>query len=605
MIIPNYLYKNNTVDIKKMRQNIKNNYTRGLDSKLYGANYYDFMLFKGKTIKYNKSYIDSLAIADFSDLDIKDGTLYSNTNWSKAINDGINLYNIGFTGVDNGLISFRKDRISNEEFLKLYLNSNLKIETGDNRLFLNPVTGNTLEYEYPMHLIEDKERYIACKGGFYQGFFKLHGSNYQVLPHELNKDWVFHFELRPRSEYEVTSNLVNYTHENNKGIFFFMGTRAENKFWPFYKVNTKILNELKENSYQIDGYLAEGDKYSMVDNYSRESIVYLENKWVMEEPQESNYFNIGNNSFSLDAESLNNTILKIEKDNLITCEDYFVDAYFDQRCPTIDNNKFVEEDYIDEGLSIDFSNFTDSEGRKITEKGFAEIETDNKFLMFDRTSSGFTTKNWVEGTKVTLTRRQDWPNSNYFMLMNRTKTGYTVNSIDNYNEENQYDYNLYKDIRDNVFALRITDEGAIGYRYGVLNCDSDNKYELIEEYSKNNIIKTDEWNSINIRCTKISNNKMKLMFYVNGFLVFVSKDLKAFKFKAIDDVQEKQEGVPYNISIGGGSLGLLEAILPDYFAILGYVLPIERDFCGTFMGDIKSFKMYEGFIDYSSIANYL
>ena len=78
-----------------------------------------------------------------------------------------------------------------------------------------------------------------------------------------------------------------------------MGTRAENKFWPFYKVNTKILNELKENSYQIDGYLAEGDKYSMVDNYSRESIVYLENKWVMEEPQESNYFNIGNNSFSL------------------------------------------------------------------------------------------------------------------------------------------------------------------------------------------------------------------------------------------------------------------------------------------------------------------
>ena len=605
MTIPNYLYKNNSIDIKKMRQNIKNNYTRSFDTKLYSGNYYDFMLFKGKTIKYNKSYIDSLAIADFSDLDIKDGTLYSNTNWTKAINDGINLYNIGFTGVDNGLISFRKDRISNEEFLELYLNSSLKIETGDNRLFLNPVTGNTLEYEYPMHLIEDKERYIACKGGFYQGFFKLHGSNYQVLPHELNEDWVFHFELRPRSEYEVTSNLVNYTHDNNKGIFFFMGTRAENKFWPFYKVNTKILNDLKENSYQIDGYLAEGDKYSMVDNYSRESIVHLENKWVMEEPQESNYFNIGNNSFSLDTESLNNTILKIEKDNLITCEDYFVDAYFDQRCPTIDNNKFVEEDYIDEGLSIDFSNFTDSEGRKITEKGFVEIETDNKFLMFDRTSSGFTTKNWVEGTKVTLTRRQDWPNSNYFMLMNRTKTGYTVNSIDNYNEENQYDYNLYKDIRDNVFALRITDEGAIGYRYGVLNCDSDNKYELIEEYSKNNIIKTDEWNSINIRCTKISNNKMKLLFYVNGFLVFVSKDLKAFKFKAIDDVQEKQEGVPYNISIGGGSLGLLETILPDYFAILGYVLPIERDFCGTFMGDIKSFKMYEGFIDYSSIANYL
>ena len=604
MSFPNYLYKNKTVYIK-MHQNIKNNNVKSIDAKLYSAKYYDFMLYKGNTIN-SVNKLDEMSIIDVSDLDIIDGNLYSNINWSGATNNGVEMKDIGLTGIDNGLVSFRKDRITNAEFVKILTESKYNINANDKRFFLTPVTGNTQMYNYPMYIYnDDNEKYIACKGGFYQGFFKLHGSNYQVLPHELNEDWVFHFELRPRSEYKVTSNLVNYTHENNKGIFFFMGTRAENKFWPFYKVNTKILNELKENSYQIDGYLAEGDKYSMVDNYSRESIVYLENKWVMEEPQESNYFNIGNNSFSLDAESLNNTILKIEKDNLITCEDYFVDAYFDQRCPTIDNNKFVEEDYIDEGLSIDFSNFTDSEGRKITEKGFTEIETDNKFLMFDRTSSGFTTKNWVEGTKVTLTRRQDWPNSNYFMLMNRTKTGYTVNSIDNYNEEKQYDYNLYKDIRDNVFALRITDEGAIGYRYGVLNCDSDNKYELIEEYSKNNIIKTDEWNSINVRCTKISNNKMKLLFYVNGFLVFVSKDLKAFKFKAIDDVQEKQEGVPYNISIGGGSLGLLETILPDYFAILGYVLPIERDFCGTFMGDIKSFKMYEGFIDYSSIANYL
>lgn len=589
-----------------MKQNIKNNRDKSIKAKLYNGRYYDFSLYRGGIMIYNKAYIDSLAIADFSDLDIKDDKLYSKIGWPKAINEGVSLYNIGFTGVDNGLISFRKDRITNEEFLNLYLNSELNIESGDTSFFLSPVTGNTLEYEYPMYLTEnDNERYISCKGGFYQGFFKLHGSKYQVLPHKLDKDWVLHFELRPRSEYEVTSNLVNYTHENNKGIFFFMGTRAENKFWPFYKVNTKILNDLKENSYQIDGYLAEGDKYSMVDNYTKESIIHLENKWVMEEPQEKNYFNIGNNLFSLNTDSLNNTILKIEKDNLITCEDYFVDTYFDQKCPTIDNNKFVEEDYIDEGIIIDFNNFTDSEGRKITEKGFTEIETDNKFLMFDRTKNGFTTKNWVEGTKVTLTRRQDWPNSNYFMLMNRTKTGYTVNSIDKYNEENQYDYNLYKDIRDNVFALRITDEGAIGYRYGVFNCDNENKYELIEEYSKNNIIKTDVWNSINVRCAKISDNKMRLMFYVNGFLVFVSKDLKAFNFKAIDDVQEKQEGVPYNISIGGGSLGLLETILPDYFAILGYVLPIERDFCGTFMGDIKSFKMYEGFIDYSSITNYL
>jgi hypothetical protein len=75
--------------------------------------------------------------------------------------------------------------------------------------------------------------------------------------------------------------------------------------------------------------------------------------------------------------------------------------------------------------------------------------------------------------------------------------------------------------------------------------------------------------------------------------------------KALDDIYQRQEAVPYNMSLGGGSIGLLETILPDYYALPEYLLPIERDFCGTFIGDIKSFKIYEGFINYSSIANYL
>ena len=99
---------------------------------------------------------------------------------------------------------------------------------------------------------------------------------------------------------------------------------------------------------------------------------------------------------------------------------------------------------------------------------------------------------------------------------------------------------------------------------------------------------------------------MKILIYVNGFLIFVSKSLPSFNFKQIEnECTEKQETVPYNISLGGGSLGLLETILPNYYAISDYILPIERDFCGTFMGDIKSFKMYGGFVNYSAIVNYL
>lgn len=588
MTNPNYLYKNNTLIYKNMRQNIKNNRDKSIKAKLYHGRYYDFALFRGEISKYGKEYIDSLAVADFSSLNIKDNVLYSDTTWSKSINDGVKLENIGLTGMDNGLISFRKDRITNEEFLNLYLNSELSIDSGDTRLFLNPITGNTLTYSYPINLEKDKEvKYISCKGGFYQGFFKLSGLKYQVIPNKLDDDWIFHFELRPRTDYELNENIINNDHPNNAGIFFFMGTRAENKFWPYYKVNQKLIENFKKNE----------EDSECVNNCEN-----IFESWVKEEgSNENNYFAIGDDYFIIDEKVETN----INNNTIITCEDYFQDDYFNNKCPEIDNNKFVEEEYILDDIKINLDEFEDSEGHKLTEKPVKEIESDNKFLMFDRTKDGFTTKNWIEGTKVSLINKRDWPNENYFLLMNRTDTGYTVNTIQEYNDKHSYDFNIYKDIRDNVFALRIKKDGSIGYRYGVFNCNSENKYELIEEYSKPGIIIFNEWNNINVRCTKTINNKMKLMFYVDGFLVFISKEINAFDFKALDEVQEKQETVPYNISIGGGTIGLAETILQNYYAISNYILPIEKDFCGTFIGDIKSFKMYEGFIDYSSITNYL
>ena len=98
---------------------------------------------------------------------------------------------------------------------------------------------------------------------------------------------------------------------------------------------------------------------------------------------------------------------------------------------------------------------------------------------------------------------------------------------------------------------------------------------------------------------------LKILFYVNGNLVLVSKDIQKFNLKNLNDVAEKQECVPYNISLGGGSIGLMEAIYPNYYDIPKYILPIENYFCGSFIGDIKSFKMYNGNIDYSIVKDYL
>lgn len=612
-----------------MHQNIKNNNVKSLDAKLYSAKYYDFMIYKGETIHQDANSLKDISLIDFSDLNIIDGVLYSSVEWSGATNNGVMLDNIGFTGMDNGLITFRRDRITNADFLNLLVNSKYTIDSDDKRLFLTPVTGNTQTYDYPMFLYDDGvEKYIVCNGGFYQGFFKLHEHEYEVLPYKLDNEWVMHFEIRPRTDYETPSNSINNIHKENNGIFFFIGIRSENKFWPFYKTNSAVTSTMLKVNAQTEGYFSgcneSGDTYNINEN----NVVNLENNWVMEEiPEEpiyDGYFAVGDGYFMCEFSGSSKDFVKPNTSTMIVannckrncdCEEYFSDNYYNDRKPEIATNKFVVDEYIGKGEIIPHNGYKDSDGHGMDEYGFEEIISDNKFLLFDRTPSGFTVDTWVEGANVMLTRRQQWPNANYFLLMNRTSTGYTVDTIQKYNEENEYDYSIHKDIRDNVFALRVREDGAIGYRYGSFDCESENRYKVIEEYSNPGMVTNNEWNKINVKFSlmggprnkcDLRRRKMKIYIYVNGYLVFISKELNAFHFKAIEkECAGKQETVPYNISLGGGTLGLLESIMPNYYTTSDYILPIEKDFCGTFIGDIKTFKMYGGFVNYSTIHNYL
>ena len=538
-----------------MHQNIKNKYSRKLDSKLYNGHYYDFMLYKGEAIRQSLDDIENMAIADFSSFTIISGKLYSDVVWADAINGGVEMKDIGMTGVDNGFITFDRSKISNKEFLELFFHSEYDIESGDTRLFMTPVTGNTQAFSYPMYLVESGDsKYLAFKGGFYQGFFKLYGFEYQVLPSNISHDMVLHFEIRPRTDYTTCETVVNDLHPDNSGIFFFMGARAENKFWNLY--NGEDSDREKDNII-TDGYL--NDDYLMRD----------------------------------------------------VCESFYDNPF---------ENEYFNDEYLGDDSMGNIEDYTDSQGNSLVQNGQFTIDTDNKFIFFNQTPTGFTVDNWIEGSILRLYGRKAWKNPNYFPIMNQTPTGYTVDNIDQYLEEYEENggarekYDVDKDIRNNVFALRITENGAIGYKYGVLDCDAEDHYSVIEEYSKDGIIDMDKWNYVNVRFAILNptfnkcdnrQRKMKIMIYVNGFLVFISKELNALKFKELNDVYTKQEGVPYNISLGGGSIGLLETIMPRYYDISNYILPIERDFCGTFFGDIKSFKIYLGFIDYYSIKNYL
>lgn len=668
-----------------MLQNIKNNYHRKYKTKLRYDEYFDFILYNGDIYEENKLN-DKLSV-NINVNSLIDNKLYSNVNWVNAINDGIELYDNGFTNMDNGFISYEKDEISNKEFLNLLINSTLKIDRDDTRFFLTQVTGNTQDYIYPLEMNND---YMSLKGGFFQGFFKLHNEKYEVLPSKITEEMNINISLRPRSDYKIEEGTMNDLHPENSGFFFYIGTRAENKFYPFYNVSEDSLNRLVKENTSNDGYMVDGDfvyngvvhdqymsdrtgyepeecdlyfmddyfngkaemvfcdcnsnchnngrcdycnEYDRNDEYhNNEDDYFKKNECKSSNKCDDNdifckdkNFNINdlydNNITSDSVNCCNGTtngysncgcgnscglkeMKRYDDSENCLCESYFGDDYFDNQCN--DTGNFLPSEYIEEEVEINPEQITDSEGRNYTKKGYYEIKTDNKFLLFNRTKTGFTVNDWVEGAEVTLTGRTDWDNYNYYLLMDRTKNGYNVNTINDYNEKNRRSYNIYKDIVNNALGFRIKEDGSIGYRYATYDCENEDKYGIIEEYSLPNIVKDNEWSKIHIKIKPIDNcKKMQLYFYVNGYLKLISKELTMINLKPLNDVKEKQECVPYNISLGGGTQGLLEVIYPDYYNQPQFILPLERDFCGTFIGDIKSLKIYNGFLDNLTIKNYL
>jgi hypothetical protein len=452
------------------------------------------------------SYIDT-----DNDLCVSGNSLVSDSSYtySNACSYGVDLQNIGLTGVDNGLIPFRRDLVTNEEFFNIYTNSRFTIDSDDLRLHLYAVSGATNQYDYPLSINEDKS--IKLNGGFYQGFFR-DKNTYSVLPSTLNNGdiWNLEFVLK-KEDYEAESNkTLNDKHPENKGIFFYIGTRAENKWI----------------------YLYEKDKYNI----------------------ESNYWN---------------------------CDELEEDEEFDQ---------------LEDELDLSTKKFQTNNGFDLDSMDDAYIQTDNKFVLFDRTRFGLNTRNYKGDEVVQLEYKKGNTEKNLFLYMNRTLSGYTVHNIDKLLEEERESKgytSLYKDLYNNALAFFIDDNGAIGYKYLVKDCDADNdgKYSILTGKSYDGIISESEWSKINIKI-KASESVMKIYFYVNNKLKYVTSELPKLNLHKLDELDEKQEAVPYSISIGGGTQGLVETILPDYMCNINNEFPLETYFTGTFIGDFKSFKFY-------------
>lgn len=175
----------------------------------------------------------------YPDKDFDVRTIKSLVTWDGAINSGATLNTIGLTGLDNGLIDFKKisGDTANFALLSALTTSQLVIPSGDTKLILNRVTGYTSDIIYPIDIITGATSadtaYAQFCGGFYQGYYKLDGYDYELLPTRVNDAWTAEFWINKQDlcgKYSSGTTL-NDLYPNNKGIFFYMGTRAENKFW--------------------------------------------------------------------------------------------------------------------------------------------------------------------------------------------------------------------------------------------------------------------------------------------------------------------------------------------------------------------------------------
>jgi len=165
------------------------------------------------------------------------------------------LCNVGLTGIDNGLVSgFTGSTIEINSGLYSSDEDKFSRYKYDARFKMHPVTGFTTEqnrifddgsfdYNYSYGYDGTVGNFLSLSGGFYQGFYKLQGYDYQVLPERYNWGWSAEFLLRQRryADFEVG---LNKRYPENIGTFFYIGARAENKFYHFANGDVQYIGNI-------------------------------------------------------------------------------------------------------------------------------------------------------------------------------------------------------------------------------------------------------------------------------------------------------------------------------------------------------------------------
>lgn len=544
--------------------NIKNFNFNKIDVLLSNSDYWDFFLANDEAPIHTAN--DCLvSYFDFNSSDIyftgstSADTISSLATWTGATNTGYTFSTIGLTGIDNGLVTFEKlsADTTNQALLSALTGTTLIIPSGDSRLHLSRVTGTTGQFIYPIDFKSDfTGKYAEFNGGFYQGYYKIDGSTYEVLPTRVPQAWVAEFWLKKNDSITsgYTGQRLNDIYPDNKGFFFYMGTRAENKFWNrFEGADTGCTSGCTVDS----GCTGTVSTYCTI-------------------PKETDIA-IGDSAHTITLYPNQVNVDVITNPFLLYGQVGHSHTLFCTNCGN------------PSGLGNQQACYNETGPVTITTPKTIKTNTTNPFLVYGQVGHSHTLSCTNCGNPSGFANQQACSFSGFDTSVQFENLEYTA------------------DTRDNAIGFRITDDGRIGYRMLTITgyCSGNTTisgYSMVEGYSASGIVQSNAWTSVIIRysmyeayapCDIEQNKKQRkgrLSFYINGKLKYFVDDFSEFMARRLNDHMEKQIGVPFNISLGGGSQGLIETQTFDGRDLDDLGLNIEQNFAGSFIGDISQFK---------------
>ena len=565
---------------------------------------------------------------------------------------------IGLTGIDNGLVNKMTGQTITFTDGLLSEPSKFNRLSFDRRFKMFQVTGytntpnirfsgfnNTVLYEVVSKNDPIVGRYHELYGGFYQGFYKLHGYEYDIFPERMTKGWSVEMVLKPRliNEYvpgpgEITLNQI---YPNNKNTFFYFGTRAENKFYHHADGTPNCFTGYTRVTTPLTGLSTCACCNTLIKN-SRCIYVYPpRSKDGKHDPR----INYGCDKCGGKKEVQLSCGCGCDKPQ---CENCGWECQT-HNCPPLptptptptptNNNCIVTPTCTQTCTNCD----TCDDCFDCSTTGFTSIEdTCEKDPLYDSMSNAFSLrlcgdpKNPQIGVRF-IRFTGDCTTSGECSNTGITySTGYTITDIctppiyPRCEKENPAWLNEEHWFQVNVVWERYTwfDYCDLKYRGGLgditkqvyLESLANNSTSLISiPYTRPNAKDAEKIDLINLNEKWLIEGKMRkgrLKIYINGKIFYTVEDFEEIIPRALNTDKEKQVGVPFNISWGGGTQGLRENLIfssttlpngpyiqdPECFPTNDFSgttfnglktnILIEQNFAGTFEGAISQFRMY-------------